>query len=83
LLACVDIDGAEDWEIAFASSSVSWPAATMLRITSSARVLARSWSLNGLKRDGALSRPASIAAWKIVTSRAERPKYFFAAASTP
>jgi penicillin-binding protein 1A len=69
--------------IALASSWVNWPAATMFLITSSARERARSWSLNGLKRDGALSSPASIAAWKIVTSRAERPKYFFAAASTP
>ena len=51
--------------------------------TSAARATARSGEARGLRRDGALGSPASIAACHSVSRRAGTPKNSRAAASTP
>ena len=66
-----------------ASWSLMAPSRTMAAMTSAARSAAPSGLRLGASREGACTRPPSMAASATVTARADLPKYFCAAASTP
>ena len=67
----------------WASAGVMAPVSTISAITSLARAAARSGWLIGLRADGALRTAARIAASAMVMSRADLPKNFCDAFSTP